>query len=136
MRPRSFIRHSSPGHVTWNTSRLLLLAGPSGGVAEKPLSGYARLIRGERSVPNCVRLTPTALPGNCAPPGGGRRDDGRTHFSTAREALGTGRIPRFLFPSLRFPLVSPLSMSCIITSRFNRREMKSNTGKVREYWVG
>lgn len=60
----------------------------------EPLSGYARVIRGERSAPNCVCVTPT-LPGNCAlrrrmkrettsahfPPRGIRRGSGGLHIS-------------------------------------------------------
>lgn len=92
---------------------------PAGLYGEKPLSGYARLIRGERSAPNGVCLTPT-LPGNRAL--WRRMKRWRAHiFHSLRipEALGDGTHPPFLSPpALPFPLLSPLAMSCIITSRF------------------
>lgn len=85
----------------------------------EPLSGYARLIAGERSAPNRVCLT-SALPGNSTLR---RRMKRRRvhifHSSGLPEALGTGRIPLFLF--IFCPLPSPHSMSCIITSRFEER---------------
>lgn len=106
----------------------------------EPLSDYARLIRGERSAPNCVFLTPP-LPGNCAL---WRRMKRRRahifHSSGISEALGTGCIPFFFFqffPSQSlFPLLSPLSMSCIITANLKTGQMKNNTGKVKGHGVG
>lgn len=130
--------HASQGHVTHEIHharccycvKMAREAGRlSGGVRERePLSSYARLIRGERSAPNYVCLTP-ALPGNCALWRKMRRQRVHIFHSMAiTEALGTGRILLFLciFPPFQsvFPptlLLSPLSMSCIITSRYKDR---------------
>lgn len=78
----------------------------------KPLSGYARLIRGERSAPKCVCLTPCAS-WNTTLSGGGWRH-GEWTFSTVWESLNPWTL--FLFPSQ--PLF-PVWMGCIISSRFN-----------------
>lgn len=100
----------------------------------EPLSGYARVIRGERSAPNCVCVTPT-LPGNCALRRRMKRETTSAHFPPRGIRRGSGGLHISFFcyysfvsfdpcrpppPPPRFTF-APLSTSCIVTSRFKDR---------------